>query len=210
MNENDLKPETFKGREDGGVVSFAFWNDKKFMLEVITLPPAVFPLLTLFYPTSSQPSKWGIPHKRLMKEFKERVFFIATVGITPGDGEVSVDEEGNPVMSYTPGEETRKYYEETSAIVRDLVESNAGTMLFAGEGSYGGFYGTLHQVGTCRMGEDEVTSVVCGNLEKKRLGEVWGYENFYIVDGSIFSYSIGVNPALTISALAEWICEGIG
>ncbi len=208
VGKDDLKPETFKGREDGGVVSFAFWREKGFMLEVITAPPSIFPLLSLFYP-SSPPSNWGVNHKRLMEEFRDRLFFIATVGMTSGDGEVAIDEKGEPVVSYEPSEETRKYYEETSLIVHNLVEGNGGEVLISGEGGFGGFYGTLHQLGTCRMGDDESSSVVCGDPSKQRFGEVWGYENFYIVDGSIFSYSVGVNPALTIAALAEWIAEGI-
>jgi len=209
VSENDLKPDTFKGREDGGVISFAYWYEKGFMLEIITAPPSVFPLMSLFYSNSSQPSNWGVNHKRLMETFRERLFFIATVGLTPGDGEVSIDERGEPFVSYEPSEETKKYYTETSRIVQNLAEKNAARVLFAGEGGFGGFFGTLHQLGTCRMGDDDANSVVCGNPEKGKFGEVWGYKNLYIVDGSIFSYSLGVNPALTIAALAELISEGI-
>ena len=32
---------------------------------------------------------------------------------------------------------------------------------------------------------------------------LFGYENFYVVDGSIVPANLGVNPSLTITALAE-------
>lgn len=144
-----------------------------------------------------------------MEIFRERVFFIATVGMTPGDGEVMIDENGTPVVKYKPSEETKKYYEETQQVLYDLANRNGAQVLLDGVRGFGGFYGTLHQLGTCRMGDEDATSVVCGDPNKQRFGEVWGYTNLYIVDGSIFSYSVGVNPALTISALAEWISSAI-
>ena len=34
-------------------------------------------------------------------------------------------------------------------------------------------------------------------------GRVFGYRNLYICDGSVIAANLGVNPALTITALAE-------
>lgn len=53
-----------------------------------------------------------------------------------------------------------------------------------------------HQAGTCRMGSDPSTSVT------DKWGTVWGHENLHIVDGSLHVTNGGVNPVLTIMALA--------
>jgi len=46
------------------------------------------------------------------------------------------------------------------------------------------------------MGSDPEHSVVDG------FGQVWGQEGLYIADASIFASSLGINPALTVAALA--------
>lgn len=54
----------------------------------------------------------------------------------------------------------------------------------------------FHPLGTCRMGFDPRSSVVDSWCQSHDLG------NFYIIDGSIFPSSLGVNPQLTIMAFA--------
>ena len=53
-----------------------------------------------------------------------------------------------------------------------------------------------HQMGTARMGSDPGRSVV------DRWGRCHDVKNLFIVDGSIFVTSAGVNPTSTIQALA--------
>jgi cholesterol oxidase len=36
-------------------------------------------------------------------------------------------------------------------------------------------------------------------------GEVFGYPNLYVADGSVVPANLGVNPSLTITALAEYL-----
>jgi choline dehydrogenase-like flavoprotein len=55
---------------------------------------------------------------------------------------------------------------------------------------------TSHILGTCRMGSDPATSVVNAD------GRSWDVPNLWICDGSLFPTCGGVNPSLTIQALA--------
>jgi len=56
---------------------------------------------------------------------------------------------------------------------------------------------TAHILGGCVMGKDRSEGVI------DKDNRVFGYENLYVCDGSMISANPGVNPSLTITALAE-------
>ena len=56
---------------------------------------------------------------------------------------------------------------------------------------------TVHLMGTARMGASETDSVV--DLD----GQIWDLPGAYVADASVFPTAIGVNPQITIMALAK-------
>jgi choline dehydrogenase-like flavoprotein len=62
---------------------------------------------------------------------------------------------------------------------------------------------SAHQMGTCRMGIDGSTAV-CDER-----GQVFGVSGLYVADASAFPASSGVNPMLTVVAIATCVAEGI-
>ncbi|TRZ75807.1 MAG: GMC family oxidoreductase [Deltaproteobacteria bacterium] len=56
---------------------------------------------------------------------------------------------------------------------------------------------TAHILGGCHMGDSRETGVI------DRDHQVFGYPGLYVVDGAAVSANVGVNPSLTIAALAE-------
>jgi cholesterol oxidase len=62
---------------------------------------------------------------------------------------------------------------------------------------------TAHILGGCPMSESIETGVIDKNLR------VHGYPDFYITDGSVIQGNIGVNPSLTITAVAEYCMNSI-
>jgi cholesterol oxidase len=56
---------------------------------------------------------------------------------------------------------------------------------------------TAHCIGGCVMGADPAHGVIDAQHR------VFGYANLYVVDGSAVGANLGVNPSLTITALAE-------
>ena len=62
---------------------------------------------------------------------------------------------------------------------------------------------SAHPMGGCAMGKDPSRAVVDSTLRLRALDNLW------VVDGSVFPTSLGVNPQLTIAALARWAADGI-
>jgi cholesterol oxidase len=63
--------------------------------------------------------------------------------------------------------------------------------------------GVSHPLGGCRMAKDSAEGVA------DEYGRVFGYEGLYIADASLIPSSLGVNPSLTISALALRVARQI-
>jgi GMC oxidoreductase len=62
---------------------------------------------------------------------------------------------------------------------------------------------SAHQMGTCRMGSDR-RSAVCDEA-----GEVFGVRGLFVADASAFPASSGVNPMITVMALAHHTAQAI-
>jgi cholesterol oxidase len=81
----------------------------------------------------------------------------------------------------------------TAALAREMngVPQNAINEVLINTGI------TAHVLGGCAIGPDPEHGVVDGACR------AYGYEGLYIVDGSVIPANLGVNPSLTITALAE-------
>jgi cholesterol oxidase len=62
---------------------------------------------------------------------------------------------------------------------------------------------TAHMLGGCLIGENESKGVINERFE------AFNYPGLYIVDGSVVPANPGINPSLTITALAEYAMEKI-
>lgn len=62
---------------------------------------------------------------------------------------------------------------------------------------------SAHQMGSCRMGIDPNTSVV------NQMGETWEVEGLFLADTSVFPTALGVNPMLTVQAIAYCTAQSV-
>ncbi|ORY28905.1 FAD/NAD(P)-binding domain-containing protein [Rhizoclosmatium globosum] len=63
--------------------------------------------------------------------------------------------------------------------------------------------GSAHQMGTCRMGHNPSAGVVSPH------GETWEVKGLYVADASVFPTPSGVNPMVTVLAVAHSIAQFI-
>jgi len=102
------------------------------------------------------------------------------------------------VAEEEPGYKIHAHLKGSHELTRDFARRINGVAL----GSLGenllGLPTTAHILGGAPIGKDSTEGVVNENFE------VHHYEGMYIIDGSIMPANPGVNPSLTITALAEY------
>ncbi len=109
-----------------------------------------------------------------------------------------------------PGAGAAPALADASELIRRATEAGSG--IFVRNPVWNRFNGkqlfTGHPLGGCIMGDDAGTAVVThkGEVFAGRTGgEV--HPGLYVMDGAVVPRSLGVNPLLTITALAERSCE---
>ena len=158
----------------------------------------------------------------------------ALIGILLRDrfgGRVSVDRDGIPIVDYRLSRYDRAHLRRAIAGAAEVIEAAGAREIWvplARDISYrpGGGPGaredwlrrvdragwgpnqlllvTFHQMASCRMGASARTSVV--DAENR----VWGIRGLYVADASTFPSASGVNPMLTVMAIAHRAAHMIG
>jgi cholesterol oxidase len=86
---------------------------------------------------------------------------------------------------------------EAAALARRVAEKLDGKAMTLVTETLGGIPTTAHILGGACMGDSPGTGVI------DHRHRVFGYEGLYVIDGAAVSANPGVNPSLTIAALAE-------
>ena len=155
--------------------------------------------------------RWGAEAKRFMRDNYTRVARVMgpVQEIPSPDARVTLDPTlrdrwGIPVarLSGTTHPETVRTATFMYERARDWLAASGAQRIW-GSPPRLKLSGGQHQAGTCRMGDDPVTSVT------DRWGRVHGHDNLYVADGSVHVTNGGFNPVLTIMALAFRTAERI-
>jgi choline dehydrogenase-like flavoprotein len=165
-------------------------------------------------------------HKELMLKAYQTAHFIILTRDKFG-GTVHVNKYGRPKISYTLHEFDKKHllkgFEEAIKIhlqagAEEAFLPHNSLLSYKKQSSlqniandiqklswkantYGLF--SAHQMGTCRMGGNAKTHAVAPN------GELYEVKNLYVADASLFPVCSGVNPMLSVQALAWWVANEI-
>ncbi|MEJ7785161.1 MAG: GMC family oxidoreductase, partial [Solirubrobacteraceae bacterium] len=200
-----LVSDAYEGLEEDGEFGF--------LIEATTVQPA---LIGTIFPWGD-----GRSHKELMQTLRWQAPFI-TVARDHGSGEVVLDDMGRAVMRWGLDDEvdrrlaTRAHVElcrlHRAAGAVEVFTAHASELRWRTGDDFEAFLGrveaasyepndvacfTAHQMGSCRMGSDPSTSVADGR------GELHDVKGVWIGDASAFPTAPGVNPMVSIMALAR-------
>lgn len=144
---------------------------------------------------------WGMPLRQKMADYNHHAGLRIVGETLPQDANRvrladQVDENGLPVARVTFGyhEDDKRLFRHAMRFMEEGLRAIGGSAVFSSSS-------TAHLMGGCRFGTDPRTSVADAD------GRTWDIPNLWICDGSLFPTSGGVNPSLTIQALACRIAD---
>jgi choline dehydrogenase-like flavoprotein len=109
---------------------------------------------------------------------------------------------GRGALRYEPTANTLRGWAKSDADVRDILERDGLARVMPWTNDVVGAY-TVHPLASCRIGDDPATSALDDRHELRN------HPGIFVTDGSAVPGALTVNPALTISALAERAMPGI-
>ena len=120
------------------------------------------------------------------------------------DSTLQFKSKGKGMRSVVNGDDApTSFIPEAETLARNYAKNVDGEPFIISTEAILGIPTTAHILGGCVMGENENSGVI----DKDH--KVFNYENLWIIDGSAVSANPGVNPSLTITALAERAMEKI-
>ncbi|TAL87205.1 MAG: GMC family oxidoreductase [Rhodanobacter sp.] len=148
---------------------------------------------------------WGVNLSREMQKYNHQAG-LKIVGETLPQERNRVtladekDQYGLPItrITYSFCDNDKKLIAHSLNFMEQALEAAGGKEIWREQDD------TCHLNGTARMGDDPKTSVVNAD------GRSWDIPNLWICDGSVFPTVGGVNPSLTIQALACRTAHRIG
>jgi choline dehydrogenase-like flavoprotein len=204
--------EFYKGRPIT-TMTYDFWSGKdgtRFNLQEIFLST----LTNFLYDDGrpGNPSWWGLDKKRSIATWNNHIELLAMVEDTndgefvapPPDGD-NLRPNAGPVtiglFTYELSDQSQRVRESANAAMKSIVERDGlGRFLKLSE-SRGAY--CAHPLGGCRMAESKDLGVVDDGCE------AFDNEGLFCIDSSAIPTSLGVNPSLTISAVAERAAAGL-
>ncbi|EFL00108.1 oxidoreductase [Streptomyces sp. SPB78] len=184
----------------------------RYSLEQLYFPPG-FGTILAQVPDAEGPSWFGPRKKELVKQWQSWLTIFTMVeddnegvfGPPPPTGNavrISQQMLGRGSLQYRPTANTQRAWAESDAAVKDILERDGLSRVMPWTNDVVGAY-TVHPLASCRIGDDPHTSALDDRHELR------GHPGIFVTDGSAVPGALTVNPALTISALAERAMPGI-
>jgi choline dehydrogenase-like flavoprotein len=188
----------FMGRNNAGIITYAFWDEHRVTIHPGAGPPALVAAMDVYSEKGEPKVPLGLKFKRFVRDnYARNTFPALAIGMVDGEGEVSVNQDGLVEFVLPMTERLRSYIDRVGRIGRDIAEANNAELLRTGGETFE--HGDAHPLATVRMGDDADRAPCTPE------GELRSHPGVFITDGSSVPGGTGVNPAHTIAANAERI-----
>ena len=144
--------------------------------------------------------EYGAAYKSRLLTFGENMLTMGCLAFDDGEGEVVLGRLGTEVRWRETSDATHARWGAAFAAMQSIYKSLGGE-IYLDSYRRDGTVNTAHPLGGCAMSDDPAVGVVDAN------GEVNGLRNLFVIDGAIIPSALGVNPSLTIAAVAERIAD---
>ncbi len=178
--------------------------ENQLMVEEGVMPSALGPLMPVMF----------IPGGRLAGALKAllrgvyagplaRTQTYFAVSHDSGEGKIRL-EKGKVVIDW-PNVNDEPVYKRVDEMLTKVAGAIGGKYIKnpLAESMMGNTHATAHPLGGCVMGDDKSSGVVNHKCEVFDGNSDEVHEGLYVVDGSVVPSSLGANPLMTITALAE-------
>lgn len=194
-------------RLDGSLPEYS-----RFSLEQLYFPPGLGTILAQAADATG-PTWFGVDKKEMLARWKSWLIIFqmteddneGVFGPPPPTGNayrISQQMLGRGPLRYDPTPNTLRGWAEADAEVKNILERDGLAKVTPWTNDVVGAY-TVHPLASCRIGDDPKTSALDDRHELR------GHPGIFVTDGSAVPGALTVNPALTISALAERAIPGI-
>ncbi len=212
--------QAYEANQIGRGPSVACWDyldgsrpeHSRFSLEQLYFPPGLGTILAQA-PGADGAAWFGAEKKEMLSHWKSwlTIFIMSednnegVFGPPPPTGNavrISQQMLGMGPLQYDPTPETLRGWAQADAVLKDILERDGLARVRPWTNDVVGAY-TVHPLSSCRIGDDPATSALDDRHELR------GHPGIFVTDGSAVPSGLTVNPALTISALAERAIPGI-
>jgi len=192
----------YMGRNNAGVITYAFWAEHRITIHPGAGPPALVAAMDVYSEQAGPKVPLGYEFKHFVRDnYAKHLFPALAIGLVDGEGQVTVNGDGIVEFVLPLHDRMKAYIERVAGVGRQIAEANGAELLRTGGDTFE--HGDAHPLGTCRIGADD------GRAPCTPDGELRGQKNLYVTDGAAIPGGTGVNPSLTIAANAERIAAHI-
>jgi cholesterol oxidase len=202
-------PKKWEGDEIGACVSGQTrigWDEgplhEAMIVQEGVMPSALAPVLPVFFLSGGR--LLGAAQSLIKGVYEGPLSQLRTYFVVSHDeaaGRISLDASGRAELTW-PGAENEPVYARVDAALQSIADAEGARYIKHPLAATGPKPATAHPLGGCPMGQDADRGAV------NHMGRVFAedgsvYGGLTVLDGAAIPRSIGVNPLLTISALAE-------